>query len=101
MLRDPEVKGKRFGCRNKSGMTGTPGSIFKMDSKIVKLIIGLVMLPAMLKAQPIEMADTMRSEGKIYVVVAILLLIFAGLIGYLIMLDRKITKIEKKLPPEN
>jgi hypothetical protein len=70
-------------------------------TKIVKLIIGLVMLPAMLKAQPVEMADTMRSEGKIYVVVAILLLILAGLIAYLVTLDRKISKIEKKLPPES
>lgn len=70
-------------------------------TKIVKFIIGLVMLPAMLTAQPIEMADTMRSEGKIYVVVAILLLIFVGLITYLILLDRKITKIEKKLPPDS
>jgi hypothetical protein len=43
------------------------------------------------------MADTMRSEGKIYVVVAILLVILIGLIAYLIMLDRKITRIEKKL----
>lgn len=57
----------------------------------------LLMLPVILNAQPVEMADTMRSEGKIYVVVAILLLIFAGLIGYLIMLDRKISEIEKKL----
>jgi CcmD family protein len=47
-------------------------------------------------AQP-EMADTMRSEGKIYVVVAILLVIFAGLIGYLVLLDRKVTRIEKKI----
>ncbi len=70
-------------------------------TKIVKIIIGLVMLPFMGNAQPIEMADTMRSEGKIYVVVAILLLIFAGLIAYLILLDRKITKIEKKLPKES
>jgi hypothetical protein len=59
------------------------------------------MLPAMLSAQPVEMADTMRSEGKIYVVVAILLLIFAGVITYLVMLDRKISRIEKKLPPES
>lgn len=59
------------------------------------------MLPAMLNAQPVEMADTMRSEGKIYVVVAILLLIFAGVITYLVMLDRKISRIEKKLPPES
>ena len=44
-----------------------------------------------------EMADTMRSEGKIYVVVAILLIIFGGLIGYLVLLDRKVTRIEKKL----
>jgi len=48
-------------------------------------------------AQP-EMADAMRSEGKIYVVVAILLIIFAGLVVYLVMLDRKVTRIEKKLP---
>lgn len=61
---------------------------------------GLILLfaPILLNAQPIEMADTMRSEGKIYVVVAILLVIFAGLIGYLVFLDRKITRIEKKLP---
>lgn len=59
------------------------------------------MLPVLLTAQPVEMADTMRSEGKIYVVVAILLLIFAGLIAYLVMLDRKISKLEKKLPPES
>jgi len=51
----------------------------------------------MAMSQPVEMADTMRSEGKIYVVVAILVVIFLGLIGYLVMLDRKITRIEKKL----
>lgn len=67
-------------------------------TKIIRLVIVLLMLPVILNAQPVEMADTMRSEGKIYVVVAILLLIFAGLITYLVMLDRKITKIEKKLP---
>jgi len=49
-------------------------------------------------AQNAEMADTMRSNGKIYVVVAIILIIFAGLITYLVMMDRKITRIEKKLP---
>jgi hypothetical protein len=41
------------------------------------------------------MADVMRSNGKIYVVVAVILTIFAGLILYLIRLDRRITKIEK------
>jgi len=68
-------------------------------NKISTLVIGgLLLLPRLLQAQPIEMADTMRSEGKIYVVVTILLVIFVGIIGYLVMLDRKISRIEKKLP---
>jgi hypothetical protein len=41
------------------------------------------------------MADTMRSNGKIYVVVAVILTIFAGIIFYLIRLDRKISRLEK------
>lgn len=47
--------------------------------------------------QQVEMADAMRSEGKIYVVVAIMLVIFAGLIAYLFRLDRKIQGIERQL----
>lgn len=57
----------------------------------------LLISPLLLKAQSAEMADTMRSEGKIYVVVVILLIIVAGLFAYLILLDRKITRLEKKL----
>ena len=45
----------------------------------------------------VEMADVMRSNGKIYVVVAVILTIFAGIIIYLIRLDRKLTKLEKEL----
>jgi membrane protein DedA with SNARE-associated domain len=41
-----------------------------------------------------EMADMMRSDGKIYVVVATLCIILAGVLGYLIWIDRKISKIE-------
>jgi succinate dehydrogenase hydrophobic anchor subunit len=46
--------------------------------------------------EPVAMADTMRSEGKIYVVVAVIVTIFLGLIAYLISLDRKITKLEQE-----
>ena len=45
--------------------------------------------------QEIEMADTMRSEGKIYVVVAVVLIILLGLIGYTTHIDRKLSKLEK------
>lgn len=48
-------------------------------------------------AQDAEMADVMRSNGKIYVVVGIILIVLTGLITYLFMLDRKITKLENKL----
>jgi len=40
-------------------------------------------------------ADVMRSNGKIYVVVAVCLIILFGLIAYLIRIDRKIGKLEK------
>ncbi|HRF23375.1 MAG TPA: CcmD family protein, partial [Chitinophagaceae bacterium] len=36
-----------------------------------------------------------RSNGRIYVVVAVVLLILAGLILYLVRLDKKISKLEK------
>ncbi len=43
----------------------------------------------------VKMADAMRDNGRIYVVVAVLLTILAGLVLYMIRIDRKITKIEK------
>ena len=57
----------------------------------------VIVVPSLLTAQEqVEMADTMRTEGKIYAVVAIILVILFGLIAYLIMLDRKVSKIEKR-----
>ncbi len=69
-------------------------------NKLTSILIFLTsfLLSHVSSAQQPEMADAMRSEGKIYVVVAILLIIFSGLIVYLVMLDRKVTRIEKKLP---
>jgi hypothetical protein len=43
-----------------------------------------------------QMAELMRSNGKIYVVVAVLVIILGGLFIYLINLDRKISRLEKK-----
>jgi K+-transporting ATPase A subunit len=41
-----------------------------------------------------EMADLMRSNGKIYVVVAVCLTILIGLFIYVFLLDRKIRRLE-------
>ncbi len=44
----------------------------------------------------VEMADVMRSNGKIYVVVAVCLTILLGLFGYVFSIDRKISRLEKE-----
>lgn len=61
------------------------------------LAIIMVLMTAVCRAQDSqpEMADSMRAEGKIYVVVLVLATIFAGIVAYLVYLDRKISKIEK------
>jgi CcmD family protein len=48
---------------------------------------------APVKSAP-EMADRMRADGKIYVVVAIILTILTGFIVYLILMDRKVRRLE-------
>ena len=45
-------------------------------------------------AEP-EMADGLRQSGKIYVVVASVVVIVGGLLTYLVSLDRKVSKLEK------
>ena len=43
----------------------------------------------------VEMADTMRSNGKIYVVIAVCLTILIGLFIYVFLLDKRISRFEK------
>jgi uncharacterized membrane protein (DUF485 family) len=45
----------------------------------------------------VQMADLMRDNGKIYVVVAVILTIFAMIVIYLVRIDRKLSKIEKNI----
>jgi CcmD family protein len=40
--------------------------------------------------------DFMRSMGKMYVVVAAILIIFTGIVLFLVYLDRRLTKLEKQ-----
>ncbi|RVU02653.1 CcmD family protein [Mucilaginibacter limnophilus] len=44
----------------------------------------------------VEMADVMRSSGKIYVVVSTLVIVFIGLAIYLFSIDRRLKKIENE-----
>lgn len=59
-------------------------------------VILLFLISSSLFAQgDIEMATGLRSSGKIYVVVLVLLTIFAVLGVSLFLLDRRIKKLEK------
>ncbi len=45
----------------------------------------------------VGMADVMRQDGKIYIVVAVLATVMLGILLYLINLDKKIGRLEKEL----
>jgi uncharacterized membrane protein len=63
--------------------------------KMLSLLIALL-ASANLFAQEVEMADALRADGKIYVVVAVVSAMLAGVLFYVIRLDRKITRLEKE-----
>jgi CcmD family protein len=70
--------------------------------KIIAALAVLIFFAAPLLAQttppdePVQMADALHASGKIYVVVAVVVVILAGLFSYLIYLDKKISRLEKK-----
>jgi len=66
-----------------------------MNKLIVFLLLILTPYTFQAQEQP-QMADTMRQEGKIYVVVAVLSIVFICLATYLIMIDRKLKNLENK-----
>jgi beta-lactamase regulating signal transducer with metallopeptidase domain len=65
-------------------------------------LLALLLLSQQVMAQQpvtngVEMADRLRADGKIWVVVAVIATVFAGIVVYLIRLDRQIGKLEKEV----
>lgn len=69
--------------------------LFKMKAVLSTIICLFLFVTASFAQQDVEMADTLRSSGKIYVVVTVIALIFVGLAVFLFALDRRIKKIEQ------
>lgn len=65
--------------------------------KLFAILCMLLMPLAMFAQSEITMADTMRQEGKIYVVVAVLSVIFIGLILFLVSIERRVAHLEKQI----
>ncbi|MBI1183982.1 CcmD family protein [bacterium] len=59
--------------------------------------IALPLFTLAAKYEPVTWDKTFRESGKIFVVVAVVLLILLSVFGYLITQDRRISKIEKEL----
>jgi len=59
------------------------------------LILMMATLQLFAQDNGVEMADALRSNGKIYVVVTCIVIILVGLLLYLFSLDKRIKKIEK------
>ncbi|MCU0340995.1 MAG: CcmD family protein [Spirosomaceae bacterium] len=72
-----------------------------MKYKLLSLLLGMLISTNLFAQQTvteeIPMADQMRADGKIWVVVAVISVIFAGIILFLISMERKVSKLEKQL----
>ncbi len=63
---------------------------------LLALLTCLTSQVALAQTPSTTMADQMRSDGRIYVVIAVLLTILAGLVLYLVRLEKKIKTLEKE-----
>lgn len=57
----------------------------------------LLILASQLGYAQVEMADNFRGEGKIYVVIAVILIIMAGFFYLLFKLDKRTKRLEKEI----
>jgi len=55
------------------------------------------MLLAAQNPNAVEMADAFRADGKIYVVLAVALIVFAGMIVFLFAIERRLRQVEKDI----
>ncbi|MCB0637769.1 MAG: CcmD family protein [Lewinella sp.] len=64
--------------------------------KFALTVLTLVFTHCLLLAQSTG-SSTMTGNGKLYVVVAVILTVFVGIIFFLLFLDRRLTKIENQI----
>lgn len=66
-----------------------------MKKITVSLILVFVSTLLLAQESEVEMADQFRSSGKIYVVVAVVSILFIAFIIYLFTIDKRLKKLEK------
>ena len=71
----------------------------KMMKKLILTLTLILTFTLNLLAQNsngVEMADALRSSGKIYIVVSVISVVFIGIAIYLFSMDSRLKKIEKQ-----
>ena len=67
---------------------------------MIRIIISLLFFFAVnvcaAQSQP-QMADSFRADGKIYVVISVLAIIFISILLFLVYIERKLNRLEKEL----
>ena len=66
-----------------------------MKKIFFSLILMMAAMQLFAQDNGVEMADGLRSNGKIYVVVICIVIILVGLLAYLFSIDKRLKKIEK------
>ncbi len=66
----------------------------------MRIVIMLALMLLMLTDAQASNGDFMQNIGKIYVVIAVILLIFIGISVYLIRMDKKVKKLENIIKNE-
>lgn len=72
-------------------------TIFFKSALLAFLLLSQQVMAQQPVTNGVEMADQLRADGKIWVVVAVIATVFAGIVIYLIRLDRQIGKLEKEV----
>lgn len=77
--------------------TKTDNRFMKNMNRILVWLMAFLPVSAFAEElQKVEMADLLHENGKIYVVVGVIAIIFIGIVVYLVTIDRRLSKIERE-----
>ncbi len=67
-----------------------------MKNNFLKIALFVISLVMIIPAKAASLEEYFYASGKIRVVIAVAAVVLAGLITYVIILDRKVSKLEKR-----
>jgi hypothetical protein len=68
-----------------------------MNKFLTGILFTLLSLAAGAQPTGPAMADSMRENGKIYVVIGVIAVIFLSIVVFLLFIERRLAKLEKKI----